>query len=81
MCCKFQSAVMKCVAVVILGLLCYRSDGVLIRTLNRNSSWDVLDRSVVVDLSTAIHRVDQRFLSVTIDASLAADEKFMYLLG
>uniref|UniRef100_A0A3Q3WCS8 Heparanase n=1 Tax=Mola mola TaxID=94237 RepID=A0A3Q3WCS8_MOLML len=37
--------------------------------------------TVLVDLSAASRRVDRRFLSVTIDASLAADEKFMYLLG
>ncbi|XP_072310258.1 heparanase isoform X2 [Eucyclogobius newberryi] len=34
-----------------------------------------------VDLSRVRQRVDPRFLSVTIDASLASDEKFMYLLG
>uniref|UniRef100_A0A7N8WRH5 Heparanase n=1 Tax=Mastacembelus armatus TaxID=205130 RepID=A0A7N8WRH5_9TELE len=36
--------------------------------------------AVDVDLSAPIHRVDPRFLSVTIDASLAADERFMFLL-
>ncbi|XP_059213672.1 heparanase [Centropristis striata] len=36
---------------------------------------------VELDLSAALHRVDRRFLSVTIDASLAAEEKFMSLLG
>lgn len=35
---------------------------------------------MVADLSAVLHRVDPRFLSVTIDASLAAEEKFMSLL-
>lgn len=82
MCCRSQSAVMKCVSalVVLLSLLCYQAKGVHIRNLNQNSS-DVPDRAVFVDLSAVIRRVDERFLSVTIDASLATDEKFMYLLG
>ncbi|XP_013873662.1 heparanase [Austrofundulus limnaeus] len=33
-----------------------------------------------LDLSAVLRRVDQRFLSVTIDASLASDERFMLLL-
>ncbi|KAM7368582.1 hypothetical protein PAMP_012907 [Pampus punctatissimus] len=42
----------------------------------------VSDISVYVcaDLSAVIRRVDPRFLSVTLDASLAAEEKFMFLL-
>lgn len=75
---------MKCVAVsvVLLPLLCYQAGGVLLRSPKLNAS-DVPEAAVevAVDLSAAIHRVDQRFLSVTIDASLATDEKFMYLLG
>ncbi|KAM7392397.1 hypothetical protein PAMA_007489 [Pampus argenteus] len=35
---------------------------------------------VSADVSALIRRVDPRFLSVTIDASLAAEEKFMFLL-
>lgn len=68
---------MKCVSVsVVLSLLCYyHTDGVHIRDPNRNSS------DVSVDLSAVIRRVDRRFLSVTIDASLASEEKFMYLLS
>ncbi|XP_027137757.1 heparanase [Larimichthys crocea] len=66
---------MKCVSVcVVLSLLCH-TDGVHIRDPNRNSS------DVSVDLSAVIRRVDRRFLSVTIDASLASEEKFMYLLS
>lgn len=82
MCRHFQSTAMKWVAgsLVLLTLLRYHAEGVHIRNLNFNAS-DVPDAAVVVDLSAVIHRVDQRFLSVTIDASLAADEKFMYLLG
>ncbi|XP_068430259.1 heparanase [Clinocottus analis] len=37
--------------------------------------------ALVPDLSAAVRRVDPRFLSVTIDASLAAEEKFMSLLS
>lgn len=82
MCCRSQCAVMKCVSglAVLLSLLCYQAKGVHIKNLNQSSS-DVPDRSVFVDLSAVIRRVDERFLSVTIDASLATDEKFMYLLG
>uniref|UniRef100_A0A8D3DAF0 Heparanase n=1 Tax=Scophthalmus maximus TaxID=52904 RepID=A0A8D3DAF0_SCOMX len=36
---------------------------------------------VSVDLSSVLRRVEPRFLSVTIDASLASEEKFMYLLS
>ncbi|KAL2076845.1 hypothetical protein ACEWY4_027554 [Coilia grayii] len=36
---------------------------------------------VDVDLDRAFHRVNERFLSVAIDASLVAEEKFMYLLA
>ena len=34
-----------------------------------------------VDFSRVLKRVNKRFLSVSIDASLVAEEKFMYLLG
>ncbi|XP_024154685.1 heparanase [Oryzias melastigma] len=37
-------------------------------------------RELRLDLSAALHRLDPRFLSVTIDASLAAEERFMLLL-
>ncbi|KAF1377954.1 hypothetical protein PFLUV_G00206150 [Perca fluviatilis] len=37
--------------------------------------------AVKLGLSAVIRRVDPRFLSVTIDASLATEEKFMSLLG
>lgn len=43
-------------------------------------SVSALHVSVSVNVSALIRRVDPRFLSVTIDASLAAEEKFMYLL-
>ncbi|XP_017348334.1 heparanase isoform X1 [Ictalurus punctatus] len=45
------------------------------------SAGDLKSVSVDVDLSRVARRVDARFLSVTIDASLMAEEKFMYLLG
>lgn len=35
---------------------------------------------LVLDLSAVFRRVDPRFLSVTIDASLASEERFMLLL-
>lgn len=37
--------------------------------------------NVDMDLSGVDRRVDKSFLSVTIDASLLEEEKFMYLLG
>ncbi|XP_026995857.1 heparanase [Tachysurus fulvidraco] len=37
--------------------------------------------NVEIDLSRLARKVDERFLSVTIDASLVAEEKFMFLLG
>lgn len=37
--------------------------------------------NVDMDVSRVDRSVDDRFLSVTIDASLMAEEKFMYLLG
>uniref|UniRef100_A0A8C5DS72 Heparanase n=1 Tax=Gouania willdenowi TaxID=441366 RepID=A0A8C5DS72_GOUWI len=51
--------------------------------LNRTSADQDQDQVVVVvpDLHTVLHRVDQRFLSVTIDASLASEERFMSLLS
>ncbi|XP_053505449.1 heparanase [Ictalurus furcatus] len=45
------------------------------------SAGDLKSVNVDVDLSRVARRVDERFLSVTIDASLMAEEKFMYLLG
>lgn len=58
---------MKPVAVLVLCVLSCQTDGVHITDPDRNSS-------------AVIRRVDLRFLSVTIDASLASEEKFMYLL-
>uniref|UniRef100_A0A8C2XTG6 Heparanase n=1 Tax=Cyclopterus lumpus TaxID=8103 RepID=A0A8C2XTG6_CYCLU len=57
--------------VLVLALLWTQTTG----DLDRNSS------VLKVDLSVAIRRVDRRFLSVTIDASLAAEERFMSLLS
>ncbi|XP_044029524.1 heparanase isoform X2 [Siniperca chuatsi] len=68
-------AVPVLVLVLVLSLLWYHTDGVHIVDPNRNSS------DVGVDLSAVIRRVDRRFLSVTIDASLASEEKFVYLLA
>ncbi|XP_035524163.1 heparanase [Morone saxatilis] len=72
------SAVMKSVAVlVLLSLLCSRTDAVHMRDPNQNSS----DPAVGLDRLDLVRRVDPRFLSVTIDASLAAEERFMSLLS
>lgn len=66
----------------LLSLLNCDTNGVSAEgTPEPNSTRSVADATVSVDLSAAHGRVDQRFLSVTIDASLAADEMFMYLLG
>ncbi|MCI4386677.1 hypothetical protein PGIGA_G00065240 [Pangasianodon gigas] len=56
---------------------------VVVLLFNTCLVWTVVLKSVNVDmdLSHVARRVDERFLSVTIDASLMAEEKFMYLLG
>lgn len=78
---RFQSPVMERVAtsLLLLCILTSGTDGVLLRNQDQNSS-QVLEAALTADLSAVLRRVDPRFLSVTIDASLAADEKFMYLL-
>ncbi|TNN56830.1 Heparanase [Liparis tanakae] len=57
--------------VLVLALFWTRTTG----DLDQDSS------ALKVDLSVAVRRVDRRFLSVTIDASLAAEERFMSLLS
>lgn len=42
--------------------------------------WDFESVNLNVDLSRILKKVNGRFLSVAIDASLVAEEKFMYLL-
>uniref|UniRef100_A0A8C6UXE2 Heparanase n=1 Tax=Neogobius melanostomus TaxID=47308 RepID=A0A8C6UXE2_9GOBI len=71
---------MKLVFVIVLALALYPSEELefIEQRLHFNNSAIVLTK---VDLSRALRRVDPRFLSVTIDASLASDEKFMNLLG
>uniref|UniRef100_A0A3Q3G7V0 TGF-beta propeptide domain-containing protein n=1 Tax=Labrus bergylta TaxID=56723 RepID=A0A3Q3G7V0_9LABR len=74
-----SASVMKSFPVLLLLLLLSpRTEG--LKTRDQNSS-HVTDVDLVVDVSSAVRRVDLRFLSVTIDASLASEEKFMYLLG
>lgn len=77
----FPSTVMERVAtsLLLLCILTSESDGDLLRHREQNSS-QVLEAALSADLSAVLRRVDPRFLSVTIDASLAANEKFMYLL-
>ncbi|KAK2887911.1 heparanase isoform X1 [Channa argus] len=63
-------------------LLCRRADALLTRgdTNSTGNYFGSLNVSVDADLSAVIRRVDRRFLSVTIDASLASEEKFVELL-
>lgn len=84
---QLQSAAMTRVAllpllVLVLVLLGCQTDGLHLRGDSNFSGTasDFLDVSADADLSSAVRRVDRRFLSVTIDASLASEEKFMYLL-
>lgn len=67
--------------VVLSSLLRCHANGLPTEGTPLPNSTRAADAAVSVDLSAASGRVDQRFLSVTIDASLAADEMFMYLLG
>lgn len=72
---------MERVVLLVLCLLCYQTHGLHLRgdpVLSPNSS-HLLDADV--DLYAPVRRVDPRFLSVTVDASLASEERFMYLLG
>ncbi|XP_041825224.1 heparanase [Melanotaenia boesemani] len=71
---------MNLVPLLVLAFCLYRTDGDQNRTdryFNRSSPV-LLDLDL--DLSAVFRRVDPRFLSVTIDASLAAEERFMLLL-
>ncbi|XP_068561470.1 heparanase isoform X1 [Cebidichthys violaceus] len=70
-----ESAVLLLVLVLVLWNQTTGSGVQLIRDPDRNSS------AVELDLSAVIRRVDRRFLSVTIDASLSSEEKFMSLLS
>lgn len=71
---------MKPVLVVFLALVLCPSEELdfIKHSLHLNNSATVFMK---VDVSRALRRVDPRFLSVTIDASLASEEKFMDLLG
>ncbi|KAM3600573.1 uncharacterized protein V6R79_025293 [Siganus canaliculatus] len=73
------------VPLLLLLLLLLRAEAdhptYLVHKPGQNRSADLQDPAVLLDLSTVLHRVDRRFLSVTIDASLAAEEKFMLLLS
>lgn len=73
---------MKSVAVIVLvTLVLYPSDEHHFKRETLFIDKYSADVFVKVDLSRALHRVDPRFLSVTIDASLASEERFMILLG
>ncbi|XP_072227808.1 heparanase [Leuresthes tenuis] len=74
---------MKSVLLLVLSFCSYRTDGSRVRGdryFNR-SSMGGHQVDLDLDLSAVFRRVDPRFLSVTIDASLAAQERFMLLLG
>lgn len=69
-------------ALLLLCVLCCHTDPVHTRAdpnRSRNCTGSP-DVSVDVDLSKPVRRVEPRFLSVTVDASLAQEEAFMYLL-
>ncbi|XP_029024210.1 heparanase [Betta splendens] len=70
-------------ALLVLCVLCFQTGTVYTgadpnRIRNCSGSPDV---SVDLDLSEPVRRVEPRFLSVTVDASLAQEEAFMYLLS
>ncbi|XP_076614520.1 heparanase isoform X1 [Chaetodon auriga] len=65
---------------VLLCVFWTQTDGVRIGDPNQNRS-EPPDAAVMAGLSAVIRRVEPRFLSVTIDASLASEEKFMFLLS
>ncbi|KAL0162894.1 hypothetical protein M9458_042290, partial [Cirrhinus mrigala] len=67
------TAVSTIVALVLFGSLCVGAKTVI-------SVNDVQSVRVDLDLSNVVRRVDERFLSVAIDASLITEEKFMNLL-
>ncbi|XP_050949842.1 heparanase [Labeo rohita] len=68
------TAVSRIVALVLFGSLCVGAKTVI-------SVNNVQSVRVDLDLSNVARRVDERFLSVAIDASLIAEEKFMNLLN
>lgn len=75
-------AVMKSVVLVVL-FVSFHSHGFHVEAQRKSpvNHTDLVDVVVNVDLSGVLRTVDERFLSVAVDASLAAEEKFMYLLG
>ncbi|XP_076020221.1 heparanase [Genypterus blacodes] len=73
---------MKSVVLVVI-FLSFHSNGFHIEANRRSTSnhMDLVDVFVEVDLSGPLRTVNDHFLSVAIDASLAAEEKFMDLLS
>ncbi|XP_069557112.1 heparanase isoform X2 [Brachyistius frenatus] len=71
---------MKLVLLLLLTVLSHRSDGFQIK-LDYCSNGSSPDLHLHLGLSAVFRRVDPRFLSVTVDASLASKEKFMSLLS
>lgn len=69
-----STAVSTIVALVLFRALCAETKTVI-------SVEDDQSIRVDLDLSNVVRRVDERFLSVAIDASLIAEEKFMNLLN
>jgi len=66
------TAVSTIVALVLLRALCAE--------VKIGISVEDVQIRVDLDMSNLVRRVDERFLSVAIDASLIAEEKFMNLL-
>lgn len=67
------TAVSTIVALALFGSLCVGAKTVI-------SVDDVQSVRVELDMSRVVRQVDERFLSVAIDASLITKEKFMNLL-
>uniref|UniRef100_A0A1A8FBB9 Heparanase n=2 Tax=Nothobranchius korthausae TaxID=1143690 RepID=A0A1A8FBB9_9TELE len=79
---------MNSVPLLLLSFFCFGTEGSRFRGQSylNGSSAGGLDQDpdlvlvLELDLSAVFRRVDHRFLSVTIDASLASEERFMLLL-
>lgn len=69
------------VSIVVLGMISVLSNGFCVGASVEFTRDEANLVSVNVDLSRVLRRVNERFLSVAIDASLVAEEKFVYLLA
>ncbi|XP_023839408.1 heparanase isoform X2 [Salvelinus sp. IW2-2015] len=69
-------SILACVMIYILSYGYY----VVASVESAKDEWNFESVNLNVDLSRVLKKVNGRFLSVAIDASLVAEEKFMYLL-